>query len=147
MYDAMIICADAVILYAARCAEACEKALSSADTKRRKELERMAAICRKIPENPAESWWEAVQAIHFTHMATFLADGGVSHSLGRMDQYLYPLYKKWVEEGSETKEEAQELLECFFLKCYEYQSVREEKMARGLAGDRTNDKITMTVSG
>lgn len=143
-YDAMLICADAVIVYARRCADACVKAadLAGSDS-RREELNKMAQVCRKVPESAAQSWWETMQSIHFMHMATFLADGGVSHSLGRMDYYLYPLYKNWLDGGSETKEKAQELLECFFLKCYEYQSLREETIARSLAGDRTNDKITI----
>lgn len=143
MYEAMLICADALICYANRCADLCEQALNSTDAVYHRELKAMAEICRKVPEFPAESWQEALQAIHFAHMATFLTDAGVSHSLGRMDYYLYPLYRQWVGEGAQTPQEAQELLECFYLKCYEYQSLRDEKTAMGLAGDRTNDKITL----
>ncbi|OGW84709.1 MAG: hypothetical protein A2987_06675 [Omnitrophica bacterium RIFCSPLOWO2_01_FULL_45_10] len=144
LYEAMLICADAVILYARRCARLCEAAVDSADPVYAENLKKMSAICGKVPDLPAESWWEVLQSLHFAHMATFLAEGGVAHSFGRMDYYLYPLYRRFIEEArSETKEEAQELLECFFLKCYEYQSLRDDKMARGLAGDRTNDKITL----
>ncbi|TAM37182.1 hypothetical protein EPN54_05280 [bacterium] len=142
MYEAMIICAEAVMLYARRCAKVYEEKSLSAAPEKKKELMAIADICKKVPEFPARSWWEALQAIHFMHMTNFLTESGVSHSLGRMDYYLYPLYKKWVK-ASEEKEKAQELLECFFLKCYEYQSVRDEKTGRGLAGDRTNDKITL----
>lgn len=143
MYEAMTICADAVILYARRCAQVYEEESLSAAPERQKELRVIANICKKVPEFPAESWWEALQSIHFMHMSNFLTDSGVSHSLGRMDYYLYPLYKKWIKNTPEAKEKAQEILECFFLKCYEYQSVRDEKTGRGLAGDRTNDKITL----
>jgi formate C-acetyltransferase len=142
-YKAMLICADAVINYARRCAAVCEKKAASADSDRSAELKEMARVCNRVPEYPAGSWWEALQSIQFMHMSTYLSDGGVSHSFGRMDYYLYPLYKKWVEGNHEQEIKAQELLECFFLKCYEYQSVRDEKSARGLAGDRTNVKITM----
>jgi formate C-acetyltransferase len=141
---AMEICADALIHYAWRCADICKQAARSARGIRRRELETMARICRKVPAHPSESWWEALQAIHFAHMATFLCDGGVSHSMGRMDYYLAPFYRRFVTmRGGIGRAKAQELLECFFLKFYEYQSIRDERTARGLAGDRTNDKITI----
>jgi pyruvate formate-lyase/glycerol dehydratase family glycyl radical enzyme len=142
-YRAMLICADGLIAYAKRGAALCLEEALRADEPRRAELEEMARVCRKVPESPAESWWEALQAIQFCHMATYLADGGVSHSFGRMDQYLYPFYRKWVEGDLDREQQAQELLECFFLKTYEYQSLRDARVARGLAGDRTNDKITL----
>ena len=142
-YEAMRICIDAVVEYARRCAVLCEKAARSAGPRRRAELTKMSEICRRVPVHPAGSWWEALQSICFMHAFTFISEGGVSHSFGRMDHYLYPFYKKWVEEGPESREKAQEVLECFFLKCYEYQSLRDEKSARGLSGDRTNDKITL----
>jgi pyruvate formate-lyase/glycerol dehydratase family glycyl radical enzyme len=142
-YRAMLICADGLITYARRCAALCLEEAAREAGPRRAELEEMARVCQKVPESPAESWWEALQAIQFCHLATFLADGGVSHSFGRMDQYLYPFYQQWVEGDPGREQRAQELLECFFLKVYEYQSLRDAKSARGLAGDRTNDKITL----
>lgn len=142
-YEAMLISADAVIQYAKRCTGVCEDAMDSVDPSYREELKKMSEICKRVPEYPARSWREALQSIYFTYMSTFLLEGGVSHSFGRMDYYLYPFYRDWVENGTETKQKAQELLECFFLKCYEYQSLRDAKTARGLAGDRTNDKITL----
>lgn len=134
--EAMIICIDAVILYAKRCAKIYED-LGDPESKL------IAQICRNVPEGPANSWQEALQSIHFMHMSTFLAEGGVSHSFGRMDNYLKPFYRQWVEDGNESFQRAQEVLECFFLKCYEYRALRDEKTNVGIAGDRTNDKITL----
>ncbi|SNB47000.1 pyruvate formate lyase family protein [Geobacter sp. DSM 9736] len=141
-YQAMLICADGAIEYAQRCAERCEEEARS-NPEREEELRLMAEVCRNVPVNPANSWWEVLQSIHFMHMLTYLTDGGVSHSFGRMDVYLYPYYKKWVGEDDTSLKRAQELIECFFLKCFEYQPVRDAKSARGLAGDRSNDKITL----
>ena len=142
-YNAMLICADAVIRYAKRCAYSCENQSLRSEGTRKAELMEMARICRRVPEYPAESWWEVLQSIYFMHMGTYLADGGVSHSFGRMDYYLYSYYREYVGSDNEREQKAQELLECFFLKCYEYQSVRDEKTARGLSGDRTNAKIVL----
>jgi formate C-acetyltransferase len=142
---AMRICAEAVMRYAERCAEACGRAAAEASGPRAAELAEMARICRKVPRGPAGSWHEALQSIHFAHTAIALVDGGVSHSFGRMDSYLLPHFRAWVGEGpgQTSPAEAQELLEAFFLKCYEYQTVRDARSAKGLAGDRTNDKITL----
>jgi len=143
-YEAMKICADAVIAYSQRCASKAEMLRKDEKSdKRRKELEKIAQICRRVPAKPARSWWEALQSLHFLHMATVLAEGGVSHAVGRLDQYLHPYLKNDLEKGITDKKKAQELLECFFLKFYEFQTIRDFRSARALAGDRTNDKITI----
>ena len=118
-YRAMLICADGFIderqpLPPVVSPDQAAKAAGP----RRAELQEMARVCQQVPEFPAESWWEALQAIQFCHMPTFLADGGVSHSFGRMDQYLYPFYQQWVAGDPGREQQAQELLECFFLKTY-----------------------------
>jgi formate C-acetyltransferase len=60
-YKAMLICADAIVSYARRCAELAEEiAAKEPDPARKAELTEMARICHKVPENLAESWWEAV---------------------------------------------------------------------------------------
>ena len=144
-YEAMKICADAVIIYANRCASKAESLCETkTDKKRIEELSKIAEICRKIPAKPAETFWEALQCLQFLHAATFLAEGGVSHAMGRMDQYLYPFLKKDLENNVIDKKKAQELLECFLLKFYEFQTIRDFRSARALGGDRTNDKITIS---
>ncbi|MHC1791206.1 pyruvate formate lyase family protein [Solidesulfovibrio sp.] len=145
-YRAMAICARATSAYSDRLAEACRGRageIETADPVRAAELRALAAVCNRVPRGPSATWHEALQAVHLAHMTTFLAEGGVSHSLGRMDSYLYPLYRRQIEEQGLSPARAQELLECFFLKRYEFQSVRDHRSARGLAGDRTNDKITL----
>jgi formate C-acetyltransferase len=144
-YKAMEICADAVIIYANRCAEkAVLLSKTEKDYNRKKEFEKIAEICKKVPAEPAESWWEALQCLQILHAATFLAEGGVSHAMGRLDQYMYPYLKNDLEKNVIDKKKAQELLECFFLKFFEFQTIRDFVSARGLGGDRTNDKITIS---
>lgn len=80
---------------------------------RKNVLLRMAENMRKVPGKPAETFEEAIQCIYYCF--AFLPD-----SLGRPDQYLYPLYRKGIEEGSLTKEHAKELLQELFCRIYRF---------------------------
>ena len=143
VYKAMLIAADAMIIYANRCADLAEKmAGNETDPKRKAEFEEMARVCRKVPEYPAESWWEAVQCWHFLHNAIFLCEGGVSHSAGRFDQYMHPYLKKDLERGGISKKQAQELLECLFIKIRQRLYLFEYRGAKRIQSMRTNDKVT-----
>ena len=142
-YKAMLITIEGVLAYAKRCAELAEKmAEDETDPDRVEELKQMAANCRKVPENPAENWWEALQSLHFAHMITWLTDAGVSHSLGRFDIWMKEILDKDISNGL-TKERAQELLECFMVTfCYRNQLV-DWRGSRATPGWHTNDKITI----
>jgi pyruvate formate-lyase/glycerol dehydratase family glycyl radical enzyme len=143
VYKAMLIAADAIIIYANRCADlAEEKGNLETDSKRKAELLEIANICRKVPENGAESWWEAVQSWHFLHMAINLCEGGTSHSAGRFDQYMYPYLKKDLEAARITRKRAQQLLECLFIKIRQKLFLTEYRGAKRLISHRTNDKVT-----
>jgi len=142
-YKAMLIAADAIIIYANRSADLTEEmADKEANPKRKAELLEMARVCRKVPENPAESWWEAIQSWHFLHNAIHLGEGGVSHSAGRFDQYMYPYLRKDLESGGITEKRAQELLECLFIKIRQRLYLVEYRGAKRVASYHTNDKIT-----
>lgn len=75
----------------------------------------LAKLCEKVPAHPAESFREALQSFLFTQYATQVDDVS-NHSLGRVDQYLYPYYAHDIERGILTREEAKELLAEFWLK-------------------------------
>jgi pyruvate formate-lyase/glycerol dehydratase family glycyl radical enzyme len=145
VYQTMLITADALIIYANRCADlAAEMAERETDPERKAEFEEMARVCRKVPEYPAESWWEAIQCWHFLHMAINLCDGGISHSAGRFDQYMYPYLKKDLDNGKITRKRAQELLECLFIKVRQRLYLLEYRGARRIVSVRTNDKVTFS---
>jgi pyruvate formate-lyase/glycerol dehydratase family glycyl radical enzyme len=117
VYKAMLIAADSIIIYSNRCADLAEEMLAKErDAKRKSELLEIARVCRKVPEYPAESWWEAIQSWHFLHNSLYLCDGGTVHSAGRFDQYMYPYLKSDLERGNITRKTAQVLLECLFIK-------------------------------
>lgn len=143
IFKAMLITADAIIIYANRCADLAEEtANKETDPKRKTEFAEMARVCRKVPEYPAESWWEAIQCWHFLHMAINLCDGGVSHSAGRFDQYMYPYLKNDLEASRISKKRAQELLECLFIKIRQRLYLFQYRGAKRVLSMRTNDKIT-----
>ena len=89
---------------------------AESDPKRRAELEEMAAIARHVPRYPARTFHEAVQSMLFLHVALCMEANENAISFGRIDQYLYPYYKKDLEEGRITYEKAKELLCLFILK-------------------------------
>ncbi len=115
---AMALSADALIRFAERHAEkARELAAGETDARRRKELERIAAIASRVPANPPRDFWEALQYYWFVHLGVITElNTWDSFNPGRLDQHLYPFYRKGLEEGTLTQEEARELLQCFWIK-------------------------------
>jgi pyruvate formate-lyase/glycerol dehydratase family glycyl radical enzyme len=115
---AMSIAADAVMRFAERHAELAEQmAQAETDPDRQAELGTIAEICRRVPAYPPRNFWEALQAYWFTHLTVITElNGWDSFSPGRLDQNLYPFYKRGVEEGTLTPELARELLECLWVK-------------------------------
>jgi len=87
-----------------------------AEGRRRLELERIAEMCDWVPMNPARSFYEAVQTLWFVHVFLYLELRPAGVSPGRADQYLYPYYKRDMEEGKLTRDEAIEILECLRVK-------------------------------
>jgi pyruvate formate-lyase/glycerol dehydratase family glycyl radical enzyme len=112
------ICCEAEIRLAKRYAEmARQMAAREADVQRKKELEIIAEVCSNVPENPARNFWEGLQCARFIHLGLYLEDAnGAGASLGRIDQYLYTLYKLDLEQGRLTRQKAAELLAAFWVK-------------------------------
>jgi formate C-acetyltransferase len=116
-YTGVVISCDAASILLRRYAEKClEKAASCADPKRKAELESMADSLEWISENPCRTFREACQAAityQYILRLSFIGDVG---SFGRFDQYTWPYLKKDLEEGRLGFEEAQEIVDCFFMK-------------------------------
>lgn len=113
--ESVMISCDAAVLFANRYAdEALRMADQEKDPKRKKELLCISEICRKVPEHPAETFWEALQAIWFVQLITQIETEGVSISPGRLDQYVYPYYLYSRDNGMDGN--LQEVLEAFWLK-------------------------------
>ena len=115
---AMRICAEALIRFAARYAALARRlAEQSDDPKRRQELERIAEVCSHVPAHAPRDFWEALQYYWFVHLGvTIELNPWDAFSPGKLDQHLYPFYKKGIEEGTLTRNQAQELLQCLWVK-------------------------------
>jgi formate C-acetyltransferase len=115
---AMSVAADAVIRFAERHAEkAAEMAAQEANPRRRQELERIAEVCRWVPAHAPRDFQEALQAYWFIHLGVVTElNTWDSFCPGRLDQHLYPFFKRGLEGGTLTREEARELLQCFWVK-------------------------------
>ena len=133
--NAVIISCEAAIKYAKRYAElATSMAKTTMDVKRRRELEDIAAACRNVPEFGATSFREACQSFWFVQMLLQVESSGHSISPGRFDQYMYPYYKKDLDSGKITREEAQELMDCIWVKLNDLNKCRDAASAEGFAG-------------
>jgi len=125
-WKAMVILAEAAGNYGKRYAEkAREMAAVEENQRRKRELERIAEACEQVPHGPARNFYEALQALWFGFMMTELEDPPNAHSIGRIDQMLYPFYKSDIEAGTLTEEEARELLSCFALKIWKSYDVQD----------------------
>ena len=115
---AMDIACDTIIMYANRHADELEKlAANEKDSERKEELLKMATVCRKVPANAPETVHEMLQHYWFIHLGVITElNPWDSFNPGRLDQHLYPLYKKEMEAGSLSTDELYDLLGCFWVK-------------------------------
>ena len=111
-----IVCDGAATLARRYSAKCLEKAAACTDNKRKAELERMADTLAWLAENPARDFRDAVQGILLYQIMINLFSRTPSPSIGRFDQYVWPYLEKDLASGAITMDEAQELVDCFFLK-------------------------------
>ena len=116
--QAMAVAADAVIRFAGRHAELAERmAARETDARCKSELEQIARVCRRVPAHPPRNFREALQSYWFVHLGVVTElNTWDSFCPGHLDQHLYPFYQREIDAGSLTREQARELLECFWVK-------------------------------
>lgn len=132
---AVIISCKAVITYAGRYAAlAREQAETCTDATRRQELLTIAENCARVPGEGARTFWEACQSFWFIQMLLQIESSGHSISPGRFDQYMYPYFKADLERGAISREQAQELVDCIWVKFNDLNKVRDAASAEGFAG-------------
>ena len=117
---AMKISLNSVIVWAQHLSEeAARQAKECADPQRKAELEKIAYICSKVPAEPAETFYEALQSVWIIYIAIMQESWGPGVGFGRMDQYLYPYYRKDIDSGEITQEQVKELIAMLYLKLNE----------------------------
>ena len=133
--NAVIMSCEAAIIYAKRYAAlAREMAAKESNSRRKEELLRIADNCENVPENGARDFWEACQSFWFVQQLLQIESSGHSISPGRFDQYMYPYYSKDIESGKITREFAQELIDCIWIKLNDLNKCRDAASAEGFAG-------------
>jgi len=111
---------DAACGYVERFARHAEgMAASEADPSRKAELERISAICDELAAGVPTSFHSALQLLQFVRVF------GGHGCIGRFDQWMYPFYRRDIDEGRVTRAEAQELLECLFVKLNHFADVND----------------------
>ncbi len=133
--QAVILSCRAVIEYAQRySALAQEMADRCTDAARKEELLMIAGNCSRVPAKGAQNFYEACQSFWFVQQLIQLESSGHSISPGRFDQYMYPYYKKDMENGNISREFAQELMDCIWVKLNDLNKCRDAVSAEGFAG-------------
>ncbi|NLN48569.1 MAG: formate C-acetyltransferase/glycerol dehydratase family glycyl radical enzyme [Clostridiales bacterium] len=133
--SSMLIAAEGIEILAQRYREeALRLAGLETDEDRKKELYQIAETCAHVPKYPARTFREALQSLYLYQICIFMEQNAASYNPGRMDQYLYPYYKADLEAGRITKDEAQELLDCLWVKFSEPCLFQDAQTAEFAAG-------------
>ena len=146
--EAMAISCDAAILFAERhAALAEEKAAKEQNPQRKKELEKIADVCRWVPAHAPRDLWEAIQMYWFVHMGTVTElNGWDSMNPGHIDQHLWPFYQKGIEDGTLTRDKAKELLSCLWIK-FNNQPAPPKVGVTALESGTYNDFTNINIGG
>jgi pyruvate formate-lyase/glycerol dehydratase family glycyl radical enzyme len=143
-YRATLISLKAMRTFILRYAELAELLAGSiTDSERKKELKQIAVNCRNISSKPAESFYEALQMSYLLQLIMQIESNGHSQSMGRVDQYLYPYFKKDKEEGCINNDFVMELLENTWLKLVSMKKIRSWSHTRFSAGGPLYQNVTI----
>ena len=143
-YEAALVCAEAAADYGKRWSRFLEQeAAGTADEVRRHELIRLSEIFNRVPAEPAQTFYEALQCVFITHVMLHYESFQHGISFGRMDQYLYPYYKRDIESGRLTRYEAGELLGCFIAKAGELLPLFFDRATEYFSGLSSASGITL----
>ena len=130
-WKGIIMTYESWINFANRYADLAEKMADEEENAvRAKELQDISKICRRVPQYPARTFREAIQAFWFT----WIMMGSPTNSAGRFDQYMYPYYKADIENGCISPDEALELLENMKVKAQGFRSVRGSQTRAASSG-------------
>lgn len=142
-YNAILIVLDAVQTYAERFSALAKQLAETATPERKTELLEISRICAKVPNQPAETFQEAVQSVWFIQLILQIESNGHSLSYGRFDQYMYPYLKSDLEKGTITEAKAVELLTNLWIKTLTINKVRSQAHTFSSAGSPLYQNVTI----
>ncbi len=145
---AMAITCDGMMIYAARYADLLEeKASQTTDAKRKKELEKMADVCRRVPADPPRDLWEVLQMSWFMHIGVVTeSNGWDACNPGHIDRHFYPYYERSLEQGLLDKDSAKELLCAWWIK-YNNHPAPAKYGVSALESGTYNDFVNISLGG
>ena len=143
LYNAILIVLDAVQTYAERFSALAKQLAETATPERKAELLEISRICAKVPNQPAETFQEAVQSVWFIQLILQIESNGHSLSYGRFDQYMYPYLKSDLEKGAITEAKAVELLTNLWIKTLTVNKVRSQAHTFSSAGSPLYQNVTI----
>lgn len=133
-YECAILVLDGVMTFMKRYHDLILNKIDEVDQKYKENLLAVANNCLNLTLRPAQNFHEALQSLWFLYVVLHMESNASSFSPGRIDQYLYPYYKKDIDDNKLTKQEALELLECLWLKFNEIVYLRNQHSAKYFAG-------------
>ncbi len=142
-YKAVLIVIRAVRDFARRFALLAREKAQTAGGVRREELLEIARICDKVPYEPARTFREAAQAVWFIQLILQIESNGHSLSYGRFDQYMYPYYRRDLENGNITPDQAVEVLTNLWIKTMTINKVRSQAHTLSSAGSPMYQNVTV----
>ncbi|NMC30862.1 MAG: glycyl radical protein [Veillonellaceae bacterium] len=143
-YRAAVLVSEGIITLANRYADQAEQlARTEQDAGRKAELLAIAGNCRRVPEQPPTTFYEAIQMVWFTQLGSILSENSLALNLGRFDQYMHPYFAADIEKGILTKEQAQELIEALWIKLSEWVWAISSNTAKFFAGYNSFQNLTV----
>lgn len=143
-YESTVIALEGIKVYAKRLSDYAKELAEKEDNEKRKqELRLISENCLRVPANPARTFYEGLQSVLTMHIAIQMESNGHGVSLGRFDQYLYPLFKKDIQEGNITVEDALELVNAFYIKLNEMSKLRNVADTKFFVGYMVYPNLTI----
>ena len=134
-YKSILDTAEGVMIYAKRMSDyAYELAEKETNPKRKKELIKIAEVNARVPAHKPETFWEAIQAVWTIESLLVVEENQTGMSIGRVDQYMYPLFKGDIESGRLNERQAFELAGCMLIKMSEMMWITSEGGSKFFAG-------------
>ncbi len=142
-YRALQLSLTGILSYAAKLSKlAGDMAERESDPKRKGELRKMSEICKKVPARKPTTFWEALNALWICRVALHQENTNVAMSPGRLDQILYPLFRKDREQGMSLAE-AMDLVGCLWLKICDHVPLAPETSEELFGGSGSNQAVTL----
>ena len=134
-YKSLLDITEGVMIYARRLSNyAAELAAKETNPKRKAELLKISEVNARVPAHKPTTFWEAIQAVWTIESLLVVEENQTGMSIGRVDQYMYPMFKADLDAGRMTEYEAFDLAGCMLIKMSEMMWLTSEGASKFFAG-------------